>query len=165
MRMHTPNILTHTPICNSIDKRLECWPVIEPAWNGPLVVEPIQWQTRSAFRAQAKIGWDQFFRGRIVKAWLASAYQSEWTTRSDSLVHHLHRTSGCEQSSRNFGCSRLSYGSSVTRNCMLALMALSQLWNSSGGKTQRRRLWHITICENYIDQKIRLFFSENNPTF
>jgi hypothetical protein len=26
-------------------------------------------------------------------------------TRSDSLVDHSHRTSGCEQSSRNFWCS------------------------------------------------------------
>jgi hypothetical protein len=38
-----------------------------PAWNGP--EEPIQRQIRSAFKAQAKIGWDQFFRGRIAKAW------------------------------------------------------------------------------------------------
>jgi hypothetical protein len=40
---------------------------IELAWNGP--VEPIQQQIRSAFKAQAKIGWDQFLRGRIAKAW------------------------------------------------------------------------------------------------
>jgi hypothetical protein len=38
-----------------------------PAWNGP--EEPIQRQIRSAFKAQATIGWDQFFRGRIAKAW------------------------------------------------------------------------------------------------
>jgi hypothetical protein len=30
---------------------------------------PIQQQLRSAFKAQAKIGWDQFFLGRIAKAW------------------------------------------------------------------------------------------------
>jgi hypothetical protein len=50
-----------------MDKWLERRPVTEPAWNGPL--DPIQRQIRSAFRAQAKIGWDQFFRGRIAKAW------------------------------------------------------------------------------------------------
>jgi hypothetical protein len=42
--------------------------VLPPAWNGP--EEPIQRQIRSAFKAQATIGWDQFFRGRMIaKAW------------------------------------------------------------------------------------------------
>jgi hypothetical protein len=38
-----------------------------PAWNGP--EEPIQQQIRRAFTAQSAIGWDQFFRGQIAKAW------------------------------------------------------------------------------------------------
>jgi hypothetical protein len=42
--------------------------VIEPARNGP-EEQPIQRQIRSAFKAQAKIWWDQFFCGRIAKAW------------------------------------------------------------------------------------------------
>jgi hypothetical protein len=66
-RMHTPNILTRT-ICNSMDNWLARRPVLPPAWNGP--EEPIQHQIRSAFKAQATIGWDQFFHGRILaKAW------------------------------------------------------------------------------------------------
>jgi hypothetical protein len=35
----------------------------------PMVEEPIQQQIRSAFKAQATIGWDQLFCGRIAKAW------------------------------------------------------------------------------------------------
>jgi hypothetical protein len=42
-----------------MDSWLARRPVIPPAWNGP--EEPIQRQIRSAFKAQAKIGWDQFF--------------------------------------------------------------------------------------------------------
>jgi hypothetical protein len=66
-RMHTPDILTHT-ICNSMDNWLARRPVLPPAWNGP--EEPIQQQICSAsFKTQAKIRWDQFFHGRIAKAW------------------------------------------------------------------------------------------------
>jgi hypothetical protein len=61
--MHTPDILTHL-LCNSMDSWLARRPVIEPAWNRS--EEPIQ---RQILRAQAKIGWDQFFRGRIAKEW------------------------------------------------------------------------------------------------
>ena len=43
-------------------------PVVAPTWTGP--EEPIQRQLRSAFKAQSRIGWDQFFRGRIAKAWI-----------------------------------------------------------------------------------------------
>jgi hypothetical protein len=62
--MHTPDIMNHL-ICNSMDSWLARRPVLPPEWNGP--EEPIQRQTRSAFKAQTKIGWDQFFRGRIAK--------------------------------------------------------------------------------------------------
>jgi hypothetical protein len=54
-----------------------------PAWNGP--EEPIQQQIRSAFNAQATIGWDQFFRARTAKAWRIPIAR---TTRSDSLATH-----------------------------------------------------------------------------
>jgi hypothetical protein len=64
--MHTPNIVTHL-ICNSMDSWLACRPGLPSAWNGP--EEPIQQQLRSAFKAQAKIRSDQFFCGRIAKAW------------------------------------------------------------------------------------------------
>jgi hypothetical protein len=67
MSMHTPDILTHT-ICKSMDNWLARRPVLLPEWNGPK--DPIQPQIRSAFKAQAtRIGWDQFFRGCIAKAW------------------------------------------------------------------------------------------------
>jgi hypothetical protein len=62
-----PDILTHL-MCNSMDNWLARRPVLPPEWNGP--EEPIQQQIRSAFKkAQTKIGWDQFFHGRIVTAW------------------------------------------------------------------------------------------------
>jgi hypothetical protein len=70
--MHTPDILTHL-ICNhSMDSWLAQQPVIPPSWNGaPRNLS--KRQIRSAFKAQqAKIGWDQFFRGRIAKAWRIS---------------------------------------------------------------------------------------------
>jgi hypothetical protein len=83
--MHTPNILTAL-IYNSMDSWLARRPVIAPAWNGP--EEHIKQQIRSAFRAQAKIGWDQFFRGHIAKkAWripIGTYYKT-----SDSLLHPL----------------------------------------------------------------------------
>jgi hypothetical protein len=50
-----------------MDNWTERRPVLPPAWNGPEA--PIQQQIRSACKAQAAIGWDQFFRGRIAKAW------------------------------------------------------------------------------------------------
>ena len=60
-KMHTPDILT-TTICKSMDDWLARRPVLPPEWQGP--EEPIQRQIRSAFKAQAMIGWDQFFRYR-----------------------------------------------------------------------------------------------------
>jgi hypothetical protein len=65
-RMHTPEIVTHL-LCNSIDSWLARRPVVMPARTGP--AEPIQKQIRIAFEAQAAIWRDQFFRGRIAKAW------------------------------------------------------------------------------------------------
>jgi hypothetical protein len=67
-RMHTPaDILTHL-LCNSMDSWwLTRRPIVIPARNSP--EEPIQKQIRQAFTAQSAIGWDQFFRGRIAKAW------------------------------------------------------------------------------------------------
>jgi hypothetical protein len=63
-RMHTPDILNNM-ICNSMDNWLARRPVRPPAWTGP--EEPIKRQIRRACKAQATIGWDQFFRGRIAK--------------------------------------------------------------------------------------------------
>jgi hypothetical protein len=54
-------------ICDSMDSWVSRRPVQLPTWHGPQ--EPIHAQLRRAFRAQAQIGWDQFFRGRIAKAW------------------------------------------------------------------------------------------------
>jgi hypothetical protein len=65
-KLHTPDIMTNL-ICTSMDSWLSRRPVQLPTWHGPQ--EPIHAQLRLAFRAQAKIGWDQFFRGRIAKAW------------------------------------------------------------------------------------------------
>ena len=65
-KMHTPDVLSNT-LCKSMDNWIARRPVLPPAWNGP--DDPIQAQIRIAFTAQARIGWDQFFRGRIAKAW------------------------------------------------------------------------------------------------
>jgi hypothetical protein len=87
--MHTPDILTQL-ICNSMDSWLARRPVLLPAWNGP--EEPIQQQIRSAFKTQAKIGWDQFFHGRIAKAWRIPI--GTWYHKIRQLVvTHSHRIS------------------------------------------------------------------------
>jgi hypothetical protein len=64
-RLHTPDILNKL-ICDSMDSWMARRPVTLPAWN---VREPIQREMRRAFTAQSKIGWDQFLRGRVAKAW------------------------------------------------------------------------------------------------
>jgi hypothetical protein len=47
--------------------------------------EPIQQQIRSAFTAQAKIGWDQFFHGRIAKAsWRIAS--TDWNILQDQTA-------------------------------------------------------------------------------
>jgi len=66
VQLHTPNILT-TVICESMDKWIARRPVLPPAWNGP--EDEIKAEIRLAFNAQSRIGWDQFFRGRIAKDW------------------------------------------------------------------------------------------------
>ena len=63
---HTPDIMTNL-ICSSMDHWLSRRPVLPPVWHGP--PDLIQRQLRRAFHAQSRIGWDQFFRGRIAKAW------------------------------------------------------------------------------------------------
>jgi len=50
-----------------MDKWIARRPVLPPAWNGP--EDEIQAEIRLAFTAQSRIGWDQFFRGRIAKDW------------------------------------------------------------------------------------------------
>jgi hypothetical protein len=50
-----------------MDSWLACRPVLSPTWHSP--EETIQQQVRGAFKAQAQIGLDQFFRGQIATAW------------------------------------------------------------------------------------------------
>lgn len=66
-RMHTPDIMNKL-ICDSMDSWLARRPVLPPTW--PRQSDTIQRQLRLAFEAQSRIGWDQFFRGRIAKAWM-----------------------------------------------------------------------------------------------
>jgi hypothetical protein len=65
-RLHTPDVMNKL-LCDSVDSWLARRPVTLPIWNGPN--EPIHGALRRAFRAQEKIGWDQFLRGRIAKDW------------------------------------------------------------------------------------------------
>jgi hypothetical protein len=92
--MHTPDILTHL-ICNSMDSWLARRPVlVMPARNGPK--EPIQKQIRIAFAAQAAIGWDQFFRGCIAKAWRKQAY---WHILQDPAARRFIHTGSVDANS------------------------------------------------------------------
>jgi hypothetical protein len=65
-KQHTPDIMA-TLICNSMTHWLDRSRIPPPTWTPP--EEPIQTQLRHAFKSQSKIGWDQFFRGRITKDW------------------------------------------------------------------------------------------------
>ena len=65
-KQHTPDLMNNV-ICDSMTSWYERRPVLPPAWNG--TEDPFQRLLRAAFKAQTKIGWDQFFRGRIAKAW------------------------------------------------------------------------------------------------
>jgi hypothetical protein len=51
-----------------MDSWLDQRPAVAPPWT--CQEEPIQRKLHSAFHAQGQIGWDQFFRGRIAKAWI-----------------------------------------------------------------------------------------------
>ena len=54
-------------ICDSMDHWLASRRIVPPGWSNS--DEPIKRQLDNAFHAQHAIGWDQFFRGRIAKAW------------------------------------------------------------------------------------------------
>jgi hypothetical protein len=47
-----------------------CQCISPPAWIAPL--EPIQQHLQQAFTSQRRIGWDQFFRGRLSRDWQAA---------------------------------------------------------------------------------------------
>jgi hypothetical protein len=51
-----------------MDSWLARRPVLPPIW--PRQSDTIQRQLLLAFDAQSRIGWDQFFRGRIATAWM-----------------------------------------------------------------------------------------------
>jgi hypothetical protein len=65
-KQHTPDIMA-TLICNSMTSWLERSRISPPTWIPP--EEKIMTQLTRAFQSQSKIGWDQFFRGRIAKDW------------------------------------------------------------------------------------------------
>jgi hypothetical protein len=56
-----------TLIYDSMLSWLDRTRITPPTWKPPL--EPIMTQLTTAFDSQRKIGWDQFFRGRIAKDW------------------------------------------------------------------------------------------------
>jgi hypothetical protein len=91
MHMHTPDILNHL-IWNSMDSWW--WAGLHDnlysrqpaAWNGP--EEPIQQQEiHCAFKAQAKIGWEQFFHGRIAKAWWRIPIGTYYKIQQPGVTH------------------------------------------------------------------------------
>ena len=65
-KQHTPDIMA-TLICDSMTSWLHRRRITPPTWPQP--EEPIMADLKRAFESQRKIGWDQFFRGRIAKDW------------------------------------------------------------------------------------------------
>jgi hypothetical protein len=65
-KQHTPDIMASL-ICNSMTSWLARSRIAPPSWTTP--EEPIMPQLTRAFKSQSKIGWDQFFRGRIATDW------------------------------------------------------------------------------------------------
>ena len=65
-KQHTPNVLTDI-LCDSMDHWINQQRITPPQWhnNVELVLQAIT----TAFYSQKKIGWDQFFRGRISSDW------------------------------------------------------------------------------------------------
>jgi hypothetical protein len=56
-----------TLICTSMTSWLNRTRITFPTWTQP--AEPIMTDLKRAFTSQGKIGWDQFFRGRIATDW------------------------------------------------------------------------------------------------
>jgi hypothetical protein len=65
-QQHTPDIMA-TLLCNCMEHWIARRRIAPPEWIAP--TEPILRLLTRAFHAQTKIGWDQFFRGRIALAW------------------------------------------------------------------------------------------------
>jgi hypothetical protein len=65
-RQHTPDIFANL-LCDSMTNWISRRRIAPPTWTAPF--EPIHRLLTRAFHAQTKIGWDQFFRGRIALAW------------------------------------------------------------------------------------------------
>jgi hypothetical protein len=81
-----------------IIQALRAWmgkhPIQPPTWTA-LEVTPLQQSIRRAFDAQTRIGWDQFFRGRLTKYWklpLYMYYQERRPTSHISPTLWMNRT-------------------------------------------------------------------------
>ena len=56
-----------TLLCDSMHSWIDQTRITPPTWPQP--EEPIMTDIKRAFDSQCKIGWDQFFRGRVAKDW------------------------------------------------------------------------------------------------
>lgn len=65
-KQHTPNVLTDL-ICDSMNNWIQRRRIVPPQENNP--DEPIMQAITIAFHSQKRIGWDQFFRGRLSTDW------------------------------------------------------------------------------------------------
>jgi hypothetical protein len=72
---HTPDILANL-LCDSMHSWVHRTRITPPTWPTP--TEPIMDSITTAFNSQRRIGWDQFFRGRISRAW------------KDAIRHYYH---------------------------------------------------------------------------
>ena len=67
-KQHTPTVLTNLLCDNMAHWITNWWRIPTPQWPTP--EEPIMTAITSAFHSQKNIRWDQFFHGRLSKAWL-----------------------------------------------------------------------------------------------
>jgi hypothetical protein len=65
-RQHTPDIMADL-ICDCMRRWVSRHPITRPTWPSPS--EPIHRLLTKAYYAQSRIGWDQFFRGRVALPW------------------------------------------------------------------------------------------------
>jgi hypothetical protein len=64
-------------LCECMQRWVSRHPITRPTW--PLPLEPIHRLLTKAYVAQTRIGWDQFFRGRVALPWkdAIAAYYKE----------------------------------------------------------------------------------------
>jgi hypothetical protein len=91
MQMHTPDIMNKL-ICDIMDSWLaHSRPILPPLWDGP--DEPIKRQLRRALKLKIRL---DGVNSSVAASPKHGKNLSVCTTKSENLVKHSHRNSGCE---------------------------------------------------------------------